>query len=287
MVAPSKEASAPLAAEDGVQPAMDSAGKKRKGAKERRNQETRRAGLDKVNRGLGFHYAGMVVFLLAQWAVWIAIGLVVVVARAPALDEMLLGVVETLLLAGGVLTLAAAVIDVPCPFLCLFVPDGQGRGLLAASLLMRPLVVLGGYFLWQGDQSRTVVLVLMFFATALAWVLWMFFVRRLCRITKDREMRRETIRVLISGFLTIVMIALTLVGLAFFVALLLSTQSVMGRAILLGFVLALLCALITALSKSPAVDSVLMAVLYPTGIPFFLRYLSLVASLRMELLRRG
>jgi hypothetical protein len=257
---------------------------RRNRARQRKKKVARLAALDRVNLGLGFHYAGMVAFLLAQWAWWIALLLLLfrlnpLLGAAPAVED-------GFLLASMGLTVLAGLIDFPCPVLCLFVPESKARGLLAASLGLRGLMFLGGLGFVFLTGHWPLLLLIMFAAAAGAWVFWMLFLARTATLLEEPVLAKEAIAVLGKAFQTALMVLTCLFLFFLFVSLAIKLGR-MGRFFLGGVAIAALMGYLRVVARTSAFESIWRTFFFPTGLPFFMTYLDLLGTLRTVIARRA
>src|SRR5207302_304141 len=104
-----------------------------------------------------------------------------------------------------VAALAAGILEVPSSILCLWVPDASSRRLLIGALLLRPLSLLASCWFILSTAHRQLALGTALLFLVAGWVLWMCFLRQLALCVKEVAMGDEAVRLLGSGFVTLVL----------------------------------------------------------------------------------
>jgi hypothetical protein len=282
---------APAKADEEVAPAEEAEGKKRKG-------RARRRGLRWVNVGLAVHYGGMLVFLLGLAAGWVAVVLLLgalvslgtgrrdTAPTASALGMLLFSGV--LFLSSSGLVAVSSVADIVSSAFCLRVPDGTSRGLLIASLCARLLALPVAVVVYLFAPAGLVTLA-SGALVVLGWVLWVLFLRGLALSLKQPKLGEEAVSITF-GVLKftlgwVVALAVVVVVVFFFAALVR-----VGGCFAYGLLFAIATAFagfVRYLIVSDRFESITMLLLYPTGIPLVLRYLDLIGTTRMIILRRS
>jgi hypothetical protein len=266
--------------------------------RKRRKSRSRRQGLGWVNIGLAIHYGGMGAFLLAIIAGWLAvITMMIAISKISALrpnEEPSASILGTLLASGvlflisNCLTACSSLADIVSSAFCLNVPDSTARGFLIGALCTRVLALPAGVVLlffvaygWAMLSSTVLALV--------GWVLWVIFLRNLALYLKEPVLAQEGIDVTFSalkfGISWAVMMA-TLIG---FLFLMVNMRRIGGC--FFGFFVMTFVAAVTGLIRylvlTDRFGSLAGLVLYPTGIPLVMRYMDLIGTLRMIILRRA
>jgi hypothetical protein len=266
--------------------------------RKRRKSRSRREALGWVNVGLAIHYGGMGAFLLGLIAGWLAlITLMIALSRLSVLrpDETPSGSIIGTLLASGVLflvsnclTACSSLADVVSSAFCLSVPDASARGFLIGALCTRlvalPVGVVLLFFVPYGWAMLTSLVLAL-----IGWGLWVIFLRNLALYLKQPVLAQEAVDVTLSaikfGLAWAVMMA-TLIG---FLFLLVNMKRVGGC--FFGFFVASFVAGATGLLRylvmTDRFGSLTNLLLYPTGIPLIMRYMDLIGTLRMIILRRA
>ena len=94
--------------------------------------------------GLSIHYAGMTLFLLALWALWIAVGMTAA-SNIPGLGLSPVMAIPVFLVCQSLLV-ASALCEIPSVLLTAFAPDKLAQFYLAISMLFR--LAVPGYTAW-------------------------------------------------------------------------------------------------------------------------------------------
>lgn len=266
--------------------ALEEERKERRRRKGKKKQRERIEGISNVNLGLGFHFAGVMVFMVALWMYWLALAIALATMLTGGVtDTQTFGflnfVVTTAIVVGGLATM----LEIPAGILCLFVPDGASKGLAIASLSLRGCMI--GTSLWFGLSRHGEAVILNGILLVAAFIVWMFFLRRLASYLQQHEIARDTLRILLQGVWTALAILIFLLFLSLMIRLFVYVQSPFGRMLVISCIAGPLATFVAAWYKLSEGDSILKVVLYPTGITFILRYLEFLSSLRMTLLRRA
>jgi hypothetical protein len=263
--------------------------------RKRRRYAVRRRGLNSVNTGLAFHYGGMVGFLLGAVAGWVGLAVFLVTAvrqGAAGEDEPVpvgpLAAMTFLFLAGWWLTAMSSVADVVSSAFCLSVPDTLARRFLIGSLVVRALAAPSGLLFLLVGWAGTAVLATGFLAVV-GWLLWVAFLWGLAGCLNHPDLGEEAVGVTLSAFtLVLGWVVVTALLLAFLVFILLLARVAGPYACFAPFSFAALIAgIIKYLLASGKFDSLVTLLLYPTGIPVITRYLDLIGTTRMIILRRS
>jgi hypothetical protein len=247
-----------------------------------------RTGLDAVGLGLLIHYAGLALSLLGA-AVFV-IGLAVFLCGRVAGDPNVERVGRYVALAGDLALLLALTVDLASVILSLWLPDAAGRGLLGGSLAARAAAVGVAVLCLVADEPPAWALLLLAALAAAAWVLWVCFARRLALYLGRREMAVETLDLLGSALKTVLPVAVLLGLTVAVVAIVASDGPVIVKIFLLavlgGMLLGVLRFTVVAAFNTGA-ESPVLTLLYPTAVPFSLRYLSLLGTLRLLVRRQA
>jgi hypothetical protein len=264
----------------------------------RRKSRSRRQGLAGVNVGLAIHYGAMATFLLGLIAGWVALLLLVIAVvslgrtrpdQTPSASALgTLAVSGILFLVSFALIGCASIADVVSSAFCLRVPDGKARGLLIAALCVRLLAVPVGLALLFFAPPGLVVLCVMVLAL-IGWALWVGFLHTLAQSLKQPVLAQESVDV---SFSALKLGATWVVGMGMLIGaiVMLASMKRVGGCFAGFFIftfVSLTAGIIRYLVVSGRFDSLLTLVLYPTGIPVIMRYLDLISSLRMIILRRA
>lgn len=260
--------------------------KERERRRNRRKKRKRYAGLNKVVAGLGFHYVGAILFLGALWGLWLGFGAVLAGMITGVPDVHVAGFAVTMLFLGVVLAALATVVEIPAAILCLAMPDGKSRGLLIGSMVARGLLLLTlvWFVLAESKSGPAFLLTLLMIA---AWILWMSFLRQIGEYVDQRHLSASVARVMFHAVFAVLAILIFLFVLSLFVRLLIVARSPFLRFFIVVGLAGPLATFVTAWYKISQQDSILMVVLYPTGIPFLMNYLETVAGIRTVLMRRA
>jgi hypothetical protein len=261
----------------------------------RRWYAARRRGLNHVDTGLAVHYVGMVAFLLSQVAGWA--GLVVVLATAVAqsargeeekASAAPLAVSTFLFLGSWGLTAVASLADVVSSAFCLWVPDALARKFLLASLGVRLLAAPLGLVLLIVGWAGLAALVTSFLAIV-GWLLWVGFLWGLADCLEYPDLGEEAVGVTLGAFYLVlnwVVVSSLLLSFLLFALVLarIANPCLFFSPLTLA---ALIAGIIKYLLASGKFESPLTLLLYPTGIPLVMRYLDLIGTARMVILRRS
>jgi hypothetical protein len=266
--------------------------------RQRHEGRSRRRDLGWVNVGLAIHYGGMIGFLFAIAAGWLAMFLLMIaVAKLSALPRdatpsaSLLGTLAAsgiLFLVSNGLSGCASLTDFVSSVFCLRVPDGTARGFLIGALCARLVALPVGLALLFFVPYGWAVLA-SFVLSIIGWVLWVGFLCNLARILKQPILAQEALDVTFSavklGFFWMMSMAV-LIGIIF---LMVNARRVGGCFV--GFFIATFIGatvgIIRYLVLTDRFGSLFNLALYPTGIPLVMRYLDLIGTLRTIILRRS
>jgi DNA-directed RNA polymerase subunit RPC12/RpoP len=246
-----------------------------------------RTGLGGVTWGLWAHFAAMPVALLAMGTFVVGLGLVLGGLAGDLLQVHEVGV--GFLAVSSVTFLIAGLIDLAPPVLCLFLPDTTSRIFLAASLPVRmAMFPFAIFFLALASRPAALMVAVAFLAVA-AWVFWIIFMRRLALHFRRREMADEAMAVLGNAVKTLVPLLILLALAIAVMAIIGRVGSPIGKTMLLGLIASViglvLKGVLMGIGGNPLVDEPFMALLYPVGVPFFLKYASLLSAF-VQLIRR-
>jgi hypothetical protein len=163
-----------------------------------RGAKARRHGLERVNLGLGFHYARLVLFLLTTV---LLVGLSVGVALVPRSP-----IVRVLVVIGSLVTLGlfflVPVLGLIGSILCLWVPKAsKAKGLILASVALDVAAIPIGLVV----QMRGLPSLLVAPMGLASWVLFMLFLRRLASYLKQQPVAAEALALLWWGLLLVVL----------------------------------------------------------------------------------
>jgi hypothetical protein len=253
--------------------------------KHRKKSRSRREGLEKLSLGLGLHVPAPFLFLPAMWTGWI--GLVLLMASIlPELNEAI-AAVTFLEITSGIFLLLATLADIPPILCCWRLPDGPARGLLAAALSCKGLVVLFAVLLFFLESVRPAMLILAMAAAIASWILWMCFLRRVGRFLDRPEFSTEAMQTMVSGLKTLVVTVAFLFMVVGMVMLIVQIKFVFARYALFTTSVSVFLACVRIALAVGQIDSFSGFFLGPTGIPFIMnRHLAMIGSLRMVIERR-
>jgi hypothetical protein len=262
----------------------------------RRRHLARWRALSKVNVGLAIHYFGMLAFLLGQAAGWggifvLLVTLITMGARAegdPA-PVVPLGASFCLCLCSWILTALSSVADLVASAFCLSVPHPSARGFLIASMAVRATAVPSGLVLLILDSPGLAVLASCFLAVV-GWVLWVAFFCGLTDVMKHPKLGEEAVAVTFSALRVVgswfALAASLLMCLIFLLLMLRAGIFLCSCMSPLSFA-ALIAGIIKYLMATGKFESIWSVLLFPTGIPTVMRYLDLIGTTRMIILRRS
>jgi hypothetical protein len=264
-------------------------------ARKRRKGRRRRRALEQVNVGLAIHYGGMVGFLLGQIAGWLGLLLLLIAVVSLGARKADTTSVGTLVASGVLflvswgLTSCASITDVVSSAFCLRVPDPSARGFLLASLIVRLLALPAGVVLVFVGQPSFAVLSTSVLAIT-GWALWVAFLRMLALALKQPELGEEAVRITLAAlytFLGWIMAMVALVGLIVFLVAIRRLGGVFLPCFVVVGGVTLVAGILRSIVLSGRVESLFTLLLYPTGIPLVMRYLDLISTMRMIILRRS
>jgi len=271
-----------------VAPATAAAGaaeSARPAKKKKRQARERRKSLEKVSLGLAFHVVAPFVFLPSMWTGWIALALLMM-SNEPDLSDAAVPF-TFLAVTSAIFMILTALVDIPTAVFCLRVQDGAARGLLIASLACRGLAIALSVLVFFLESLRATMLLLAFAPTIASWVLWMCFLSRVGAYLDRPEFTGEALRTLLSGVKTLVATVAILFMVAGMFMLIVYIKIVFARYALFSVSVSVFFAMVRIFLAVGQIDSVVMFLLAPTGIPFiFGRHLPLVGSLRTVIERR-
>jgi DNA-directed RNA polymerase subunit RPC12/RpoP len=247
-----------------------------------------RTGLKLAGLGLRFHYAAVPVGIVGIGAFLIGLGCTLC-ARVAGGAEEVDNVGLVFLILSSVTLLTAGVMDLPAPLLSLRIPDTTSQVLLGVSLPLRLGVIPLALAFILSTTRPIVLMVAVFVLSSASWILWLVFVRRMGLYFGRAEIAREALSVLGSALKTVIPLFLLMGGAVLMVAILVGIESPFGKVVLIGLVVSPVAvmsrAILSAIANSPLIESPFMFLLYPVGIPFYLKYLAILGSLRL-LIRR-
>lgn len=263
--------------------------------RKRRWYAARRRGLNKVDTGLAIHYAGMVLFLLSQVAGWgglvVVVGAAVTQASRREDDKSAaaqLTVSNLLFYASWGLTALSSLVDLVSAAYCLWVPDALARKFLMASVAVRLVAAPLGLVLlvagWAGLAALTTT-----FLAIVGWLLWVGFLWGLSDCLDYPDLADEAVGVTLGAFtLVVVWVLVSCLLLGFLIFTLLMSR-ITGACFFISplTIAALIAGVIKYLLASGKFESLPSLLLYPTGIPLVMRYLDLIGTTRMIILRRS
>jgi hypothetical protein len=154
--------------------------------------------------------------------------------------------------------------------------------------MIRVLGLLLGMMLIAVANSPWLAVVATSFLAVVAWLFWIAFFCGLADYIEHPKLAEEAIRVTWSAFWLVVIWVLTACMLEAFLIFLLLLMSVGGTCSCFGpfSFAALIAGIIKYLLASGTFDTIGQLLLYPTGIPVVMRYMDLIGSTRMIILRR-
>jgi hypothetical protein len=274
---------------------LDEEADKEEARRMRRRYAARRRGLTKVDVGLAIHYGGMVAFLLGAVVGWFGLVMFLVTAlkhTARGEDEPVpagpLAAMTFLFLAGWGLTALSSVTELVSSAFCMSVPDSLARKFLIASMVVRALAAPSGLLFLLLGWAGIAVLGTVFLAVV-GWLLWVGFLCGLSDFLDYPDLAEEAVGVTLSAFKFVicwVVVTSLLVGFLLFTLLLAQVVGPYACFSPLSFC-ALIAGIIRYLLASGKFESALTLVLYPTGIPWIMRYLDLIGTTRMIIRRRS
>jgi DNA-directed RNA polymerase subunit RPC12/RpoP len=247
-----------------------------------------RTGLKGVGLALRFHFLAMPVAFLGLGTFVVGLGLVLG-TWAGHWSEGAEAVGLGFLAVSSVALMAGAVMDLASPILCLNFPDTTSRIFLAASLPIRlAMFPFGIFFLVSTSRPAALVVALVLLGVA-AWVFWILFLRRVGLHFGRREIADESMAMFATAAKTLIPLIL-LMGLGLAIAAVCGRmQSPFGKVLLVSLfvspLMVVLKGVLLGISGNPLVDEPFMALLYPVGVPFFLKYTSLLSALGLVVRR--
>jgi hypothetical protein len=241
----------------------------------RRKPKFERQGFRAVQAGLGLHFVAMFVLWLGMWAGLTAAVLGLLGLVLPGT----LPLAGLSLMASAVLVLVAGLMEWPSELVCLAVPDSRARHMLVGALAVRLIGFASVAWIVLGPMPIAGA-ALLFLATYGPWCLWMAFLHRLAVRMEDENLADEVWALVPASFLVQLVAALIVCGVALFVVVLIALENNFARLAVIVIAGSTAAGVLRAVAMSGSVDSLLMAILYPTGIPFMVSYMNLVGSLR-------
>ncbi len=158
----------------------------------------------RTDRGLGLHYARLVVFLL-----WI-LGMCMALLAEPLIDDEVFGWLNVgLILWGYLLTPLLGVVG---SILCLWVPsEARARGFVGASLLLDLVMLVLSYLpLWQELSRDDAMLVRIagIGVEIVSWGCFVLFLRRLAQYLRQEVAEDEAAGILLRGIVLLALVVL-------------------------------------------------------------------------------
>jgi hypothetical protein len=270
----------------------------------RLRKRERRLALAPISRGLLFHYVATWMLLAGVVSASLGLGLVLV----SLLLRLFAGDMETaqnITKALGILALLAfffsnalillgSATDFPCSLFCLRVPDATACILIGGVILLRFFTV--GAIVWflvlASSQigapeiaigAPAIAMATVLVLQLLAWWVWMSFLRRACLRVGSRTLAQEAGGLFLTAIMTVLGSAAAVLLFVFFLSLLLmAVLRPMPWGIFTAVSTAGIAALIKLIMAVREESSLIETVLSPTGIPFVLRYVGLLAALRAD-----
>jgi hypothetical protein len=259
----------------------------------RLRKRERRLALAPVSRGLLFHFVATWILLAGVVSGSLGLGLVLVslllglfagdMAMAQNITKALGLLALVAFFFSTALILLGSATDFPCSLFCLGVPDATARILIGGVLLLR--FFIAGAILWflVLPSTRTFAMVAVLVLQLLAWWVWMSFLQRVCLRIGSRTLAQEAEGLFVNALVTALGSAAAVLVFVFFLSLLLmAVLRPMPWGIFTAVSTAGIAALIKLIMIIREESSLIETILAPTGIPFVLRYLGLLASLRAE-----
>lgn len=189
-----KDAGAPVALQSGSPPAIASAAppSAAKGDDERAEQKRR---LGRVSRGLGLHYARLLVLLFSIF------GLVLVALGTDIVPEGILSALA--LVIGAALFLLGPVLGLIGSVLCFWIPpESRARGLIVLMVLVDLVPYPLGYIFFIGPVPADMKILVVYAVAGLqvvSWMLFALFLRQLSRYLGQEGLAIDAARLLVIG----------------------------------------------------------------------------------------
>jgi hypothetical protein len=253
--------------------------------KRARRARARRLGLNRVNLGLAFHYAVVLAVFAGLWA-----GVLAIMFRLAAWytgEDEALATMTVFFCVSSVCLLLAGLVQTVTFVLCLAVPNGLARGLLIGSQACWAVVLpLAGWVLWPTDFRVPALGGALFFLFA-SWALWVLFLRGTAEAIKQPELAESCVHILWRGLWTTLLVVVLLTLATLYVMLLDVVQYQFLRFFVVGVTVMTLIGLSRIAAATGFFESAVHFLLFPTGVLPILKYLDLIGSMRMVILRRS
>jgi hypothetical protein len=263
------------------EPAERKAGRKRR----RQARMERQQGVDRLNFGLGFHYASPFVALASVLTGGVALGLMLAAQNSEL--AKLEPPARFFLITSNVFLLLAALLEIPVTVFALALSDGAFRGLVLGSLGLRCVAVaLAILSLILPDAS--VALTAVALTTLLAsWVVWVIALRRVGVFLGQAGVKEGTMQNLKSGLLTLAGGLVSLFALVLVAIIIASLKYPFARSLVGVIALSMFGGIVKIAAVVREADSFFGFLLAPTGVPFVWSYYELISGLRVVLDRRA
>jgi hypothetical protein len=253
--------------------------------KKRKEARTRRHGLNKANWGLAFYYATPFLFIPALAAGTLALGLLMM-SNVERLEKAVQPV-TFLLISGAIFLILVGLMELPTSILCLGVADTNCRTVIIMSLVIRTFGVVLAVLVLALPDLRPWLFMGALFTMILSWVLWMSFLHLLARYLDQRDLARYVMDTLWAGVGAMIVSVGTVISFMLVIMLIVSLKVVFVQALIAFTALSIFGGIIRILAVMGKFDSLLVFFLSPTGIPYALKNLDLVGSVRMVIARRS
>jgi hypothetical protein len=263
--------------------------------RKKRRHLHRYRGLKQVNRGLVIHYGGMLTFLAGVAVGWVGLAVLASTAVLAGAEEdpeaaaaRGFAAAAFLFSCSWGLTALSGLMDLVASGYCLGVPDPLARKCLAWSMVARMLALAFGVVFLLFRLPGLAELITSFLAVV-GWLLWVGFLWGLADCLNYPVLGEEAVGVTWSAlYLVITWIVVTCFSLIYLlITLLLARIGGFFPCMSPLAVAALIAGIIRYLLATGKFESPWTLILYPTGIPLVLRYLNLIGTTRMIILRRS
>ncbi len=211
----------------------DPEAEERRHQRKRRRHRERRQGLEKVNLGLGFHYARLVLLLVTLIG-QLLVGAVAGVAVGNPNLVPVVGVLTVLLLvSAGV----QALLGIVGSIFCLAVPTASGaRGIILISMVLDVLALPLGVVMFLLDFPDVLGMLM----GLVSWILFMVFLSRLAAFVREGVLSQTCMELLWHGLILFLAAPLGLVVVGFGLRFLPCIGPLIFLALLLGYIVYLI-----------------------------------------------
>jgi hypothetical protein len=277
-VPPAEAAEVFVEPDEGAEP--DKAERKRK-----RGARARRRGLERVTLGLAVHYAAVFLVYAGLWASIVAV--LLTVAYRYSEGDKTLAAMTFFYCAAAVCLLLTGLVQIATFVLCLAVPDGAARKFLIGSQAVWPAVFgLAVWAMFPGDLRLVALGGAILFLLG-SWALWMFFLQRAAYAAHQPDIADETLRALWRGLGTMLGVVLILIAVTLYIMLIIYVEYKFVRILLISISISVFLGMLRIAAATRFFESVWHFLLFPTGFLSVLKYLDLLGSLRLFILRRS